>query len=163
MTQTCSVGDEAETVLGALQVMVGIADASVERVIGELTLTQFRALRIVVEQTPITLSRVAEQVGVNPSSMTRACDRLVAEDLLRKAPNPLNKRETLLAPTAHGRQIVQRVHTDRLGALTAVLDRLDPAERAGVVRAMERFATAAEFLRDANNLPESGWGGSPPS
>lgn len=47
--------------------------------------------------TPVTMGRVAEELALNPSTVTRACDRLAALELMQKAENPLNKRETLLA------------------------------------------------------------------
>lgn len=124
--------------------MVLIADSTVERNTEQLTLTQFRALRVVVDRTPVTMGRVARELAMNPSSVTRACDRLVALNLLEKAPNPLNRRETLLAPTGPGRQVVDRVDRDRRRVLAGVLNRLDPPARTAAIAAFERFARAVE-------------------
>jgi DNA-binding MarR family transcriptional regulator len=144
--------------LAALRAMVAIADSTVERNTEQLTLTQFRALRVVADRTPVTMGKVARELALNPSSVTRACDRLVTLNLLEKAANPLNRRETLLAPTAAGRQLVDRVDHDRRQVLAAVLDRLGPEARAAVTVAFARFAGAVEtyesdfppLLRDAN-------------
>ncbi len=158
MTQTWQEHDGADAALAALRAMVLIADSTVERNTEQLTLTQFRALRVVFDRTPVTMGRVARELAMNPSSVTRACDRLVALNLLEKAPNPLNRRETLLAPTGPGRQLVDRVDRDRRRVLASVLSRLDPATRAAAITAFERFAGAVEadesdarsLLRDAN-------------
>nr|WP_086864886.1 MarR family transcriptional regulator [Amycolatopsis lexingtonensis] len=123
--------------------MVAIADSTVERATGQLTLTQFHALRVVSERTPVTMSRVADELAMNPSTVTRACERLTGLDLLQKAQNPLNRRETLLAPTAKGRQLVGRVDEDRRRVLAAVLDRLDEDVRASVLTAFANFASVA--------------------
>lgn len=123
--------------------MVAIADTTVEDITAELTLTQFRALREVVERTPVTMIVVAQALAINPSSVTRACEKLVALRLLQRAQNPLNKREILLAPTARGRQVVGQVTDDRRTALARILDRLDGDSRAAVTTAFERFAVAA--------------------
>ncbi|TVT23020.1 MarR family transcriptional regulator [Amycolatopsis acidiphila] len=135
--------------------MISIGDSTLERVTGQLTLTQFRALRIVVGQTPVTMGKVAQELRMNPSSVSRACDRLARLDLLQRAQNPLNKRETLLAPTPRGRQIVDRVDHDRRAVLSAVLDQLEPAARESVVAALKQFAaaaaTVAPIMQDANN------------
>ncbi|MEU0533342.1 MarR family winged helix-turn-helix transcriptional regulator [Amycolatopsis tolypomycina] len=144
MTQTWAESDGADAALAALRAMVLIADSTVERNTEQLTLTQFRALRVVVDRTPVTMGRVARELAMNPSSVTRACDRLAALNLLEKAPNPLNRRETLLAPTGPGRQLVDRVDRDRRRVLAAVLRRLDPPARAAAVAAFERFARAVE-------------------
>lgn len=142
----CKGTTETDAALAALRAMVGIADATVERGTAGLTLTQFRALRTVVARTPVTMGRVASELGMNPSSVTRACERLVTAKLLAKAPNPLNKREILLAPTAAGRQLVERVDHDRRDVLTAILDRMNPAAREAVATTFSAFATAADGL-----------------
>jgi DNA-binding MarR family transcriptional regulator len=144
VAQLSDTGDPAASALGALRVMVGIADSTVANVAGELTLTQFRALRTVTERTPVTMSAVARELGVNPSSVTRACARLVALGLVDRARNPLNGRETLLAPTARGRQAVERVRLERHAALSTILLRLDQETRAAVGEAFERFTAAAD-------------------
>ncbi|MEV6638931.1 MarR family transcriptional regulator [Amycolatopsis sp. NPDC051371] len=147
-----------DAALAVLRAMVTIADATVGRNTEQLTLTQFRALRVVVDRTPVTMGRVARELALNPSSVTRACDKLVELTLLEKAPNPLNRRETLLAPTAPGRRLVDCVDRDRRQVLAAVLGRLDPDARDAAITAFERFADAVEayetdfrpLLRDAN-------------
>ncbi|SEF19681.1 DNA-binding transcriptional regulator, MarR family [Amycolatopsis pretoriensis] len=153
-----SESDEAGAALAVLRAMVTIADATVGRTTEQLTLTQFRALRVVTDRTPVTVGKVARELALNPSSVTRACDRLVTLNLLEKAPNPLNRRETLLAPTAPGRRLVDRVDADRRQVLATVLGRLDAEDRAAAVVAFERFAEAVKayetdfrpLLRDAN-------------
>ena len=132
----------ADHALSVLRAMVTIADSTVAKV-SELTLTQFRALRTVAERTPVTMGAVALELAMNPSSVTRACERLVVLDLLQRAQNPLNRREILLAPTAKGRRLVERVDHDRRVALSAVLRRMDVESRAAVVTAFEMFGVAA--------------------
>jgi DNA-binding MarR family transcriptional regulator len=143
VAQTRAEKQAGESALAALRAMVSIGESTLEQVTEHLTLTQFRALRIVVEQTPVTMSRVAAELGMNPSSVTRACDRLATLELLHRAQNPLNKREVLIAPTGKGRQVVKDVDAHRRTVLTGILDRLDPETRAGVVTAFARFADAA--------------------
>ncbi|MEU0513042.1 MULTISPECIES: MarR family winged helix-turn-helix transcriptional regulator [Amycolatopsis] len=146
MTQPNAVQTETEAALAVLRSMVGIADATVERGTAGLTLTQFRALRVVAERTPVTMRRVAAELGMNPSSVTRACDRLEAVKLLQRAANPLNKRETLLAPTARGRRLVDRVDHDRRSVLAEVLDRMEPRARESLTLVFGAFADAAEAV-----------------
>jgi DNA-binding MarR family transcriptional regulator len=129
--------------LAVLRAMVAIADSTVETVVGQLTLTQFRTLRTVAERTPVTMGAVAQELAINPSTVTRAGERLEALGLLQRAHNPLNRRERLLAPTAKGRRIVERVDHDRREVLTTIMRRLDPKERAAVTTAFEQFASAA--------------------
>lgn len=129
--------------MAVLRAMVAIADSTVEMVTEQLTLTQFRVLRTVIERTPVTMSAVAQELALIPSTVTRAGDRLVSAGLLQRAQNPLNKREVLLAPTAEGRRIVDQVDHDRRAALSAIMARLGEDTRGTVAAAFERFAAAA--------------------
>ncbi|HVW44802.1 MAG TPA: MarR family transcriptional regulator [Amycolatopsis sp.] len=143
MTQTSPDTGETDTALAVLRTMVAIGESTVEDATGELTLTQFRVLRTVVDHTPVTGSRVAAELGMNPSSVTRACDRLTALGLLRRAQNPLNKREILLAPTATGRLAVERVNNSRHAILAEILGSLTPEARSATVAAFAVFNDAA--------------------
>jgi DNA-binding MarR family transcriptional regulator len=143
VTQTSSTEDGVAVALAVLRTMVGIADSTVEHVTKQLTLTQFHTLRTVAERTPVTVGAVAQELAMNPSSVTRACERLAGLGLLDRAQNPLNRREVLLAPTRRGRQLVERVSRDRENVLSNILDHLAPDTRAGVVDAFTHFAASA--------------------
>jgi DNA-binding MarR family transcriptional regulator len=143
VTQTSTANDGTDQAMAVLRAMVAIADSTVEKATGELTLTQFRVLRTVAERTPVTMGAVAQELTLNPSTVTRACDRLVSFGFLQRAQNPLNRREILLAPTSEGSRIVAQVDNNRRMALSAIMRRLDPTDRTAVATAFEHFATAA--------------------
>lgn len=128
--------------MAVLRAMVAIADSTVQMATGQLTLTQFRVLRTVAERTPVTMGAVAHELALNPSTVTRARDRLVAFGYLQGAQNPLNKREVLLAPTPEGNRIVAQVDHDRREALSAIMRRLG-TDHTTVTAAFEHFAAAA--------------------
>ncbi|MEU6345854.1 MarR family transcriptional regulator [Streptomyces sp. NPDC046977] len=50
-------------------------------------------------------SRLAEEVELSPSGLTRLVDRLVERELLLRVPDPWDKRVTRLALTERGRQV----------------------------------------------------------
>ena len=149
MTQTWPEQATDDPALAALRVMVAVADRTLEKVTDTLTVTQFRALRTVAERTPVTMGQVAKELGIYPSSVTRACDRLVALALLERAANPLNKRETLLAPTAEGFRLLTRVDQDRRRVLAAVLDSMPDDARTAVLHSFAQFARVAETVMPA--------------
>jgi DNA-binding MarR family transcriptional regulator len=142
VTQTSTADDGTDQAMAVLRAMVDIADSTVEKVTEQLTLTQFRVLRTVAERTPVTMSAVAHDLTLNPSTVTRACDRLESLGLLQRAQNPLNKREVLLAPTPEGARIVAQVDHARREALSTIMRRLG-TDRDTATTAFELFATAA--------------------
>ncbi|TDQ00356.1 MarR family winged helix-turn-helix transcriptional regulator [Labedaea rhizosphaerae] len=155
MTQTWPEQPTDDPALAALRVMVAVADRTLEKVTDTLTLTQFRALRTVAERTPVTMGQVAKELGINPSSVTRACERLVALGLVERATNPRNKRETLLAPTAAGCQLLTQVDQDRRRVLTTVLDSMPDDARTAVLRSFAQFARFAESVMPADGADRS--------
>ncbi|WP_158884147.1 MarR family transcriptional regulator [Amycolatopsis anabasis] len=134
---------DVEAAIGALYAMVDIADSTLAEAVGTLSLSQFHTLRIIAERTPVNVSQVADALDMNPSSVTRTCARLATLRLVRRRQNPLNRREVLLAPTARGHQVLERVRDHRRNRFHHILNRLDAAERPAVTAALARFAEVA--------------------
>ena len=83
---------------------------------------------------------LAERVLADPPNVSRLVDALVARGLVRRSPDPADRRSWLLSLTRQGRQVTARLldHTiterqlvfdgfadDELDALAAALDRID--------------------------------------
>ena len=82
---------------------------------------------------------LAERVLADPPNVSRLVDALVARGLVRRSPDPADRRSWLLSLTKQGRQVTARLldHTiierqlvfdgiaDELDALAAALDRID--------------------------------------
>jgi DNA-binding MarR family transcriptional regulator len=89
------------------------------------------------------MSRLAEALEVVPSSASRLCDRLEATGLLRRVPDPRDRREVRLLLTSSARRLLDDLRERRRQALGEVLDRMTPAHRQDLVQALRAFATAA--------------------
>lgn len=142
------VGDQAEEKLDEIvdaitagsRVLVGIAARSLERCGVDITLAQCRALVTLSQIGPLSLVGLADALGVNPSTATRMCDRLVAKDLVA--------RERLdggvsLSPTPAGIDVVRLITRARRQELHRIVAQLGEHERAEIVRCMDAFRTAA--------------------
>jgi DNA-binding MarR family transcriptional regulator len=88
------------------------------------------------------MSRLAEALDVVPSSASRLCDRLEATGLLRRVPDPRDRREVRLMLTPSARRLLDHLRERRRQALAEVLERMTPAARQGLVDALQAFATA---------------------
>jgi DNA-binding MarR family transcriptional regulator len=104
---------------------------------------QLRVLTIISRNEHVNMSRLAEMLDVVPSSASRLCDRLEATGLLRRAPDPRDRREVRLLPTAAARRLLDELHERRQAALAEVLDRMPPARRTELVRSLAAFEAAA--------------------
>ncbi len=60
----------------------------------------------------LSLSKIGERLQVTPATVTNAIDRLEADRLVRRVPNPSDTRSTLAEITAHGRRLVAAATTE---------------------------------------------------
>src|ERR1700733_10458032 len=90
------------------QIFLARADA-VLRPLG-LTFARYEVLMLLSfsRQGALPLGKVGERLQVNAASVTNAVDRLEADGLVARRPNPGDGRGTLAAITAEGRKVAER-------------------------------------------------------
>jgi DNA-binding MarR family transcriptional regulator len=108
-TREATVGDLTDAVLTASRVLVGVAARSLADHENEVSLQQYRALVVLASrgaQRPVDL---AEALGVDPSTATRLCDRLVSKRLISRRRQGSDRREVRLDLSDRGRGPSARV------------------------------------------------------
>jgi DNA-binding MarR family transcriptional regulator len=145
------VTDVAAAVMATVESLLGVLDGARLAQSPAVPPTQLRVLTIVARSRHTNMSRLAEALGVVPSSASRLCDRLEATGLLRRVPDPRDRREVRLLLTPAGRRLLEEVRGQRRAALAAVLDRMTPAARADLVRALAAFDAAAMSVGSGEN------------
>jgi DNA-binding MarR family transcriptional regulator len=135
---------EMDAVLRGSRAIVGIVAASIAEVDDSVTVPQLRVLVMVHARGPLNLAAVAAGLGVNPSSASRICDRLIRAGLLDRRDSPQDRRNITLRLTDAGRRLVNKVTRHRRTAIARVLTGMDPADRKLLATAFDRFATAVE-------------------
>jgi DNA-binding MarR family transcriptional regulator len=105
-----------------------------------LTLADYAVL-LVLDRAPASTLRagdLGEAVLLSPSGTTRAVDRLERDGLVRRAPDPVDGRATLVALTRAGRRRFRAAAPVHLAGIRArFLDALTPSE----ARALRAAAT----------------------
>ncbi len=117
--------------------LVGVALRSVDGL--EVSLPQFRLLRVLDELGEAGATRCAEMLGIGGSSITRLVDRLHSSGHLVRRPDPANRSAVVLALTDEGRRLVRKVESRRRRELGKALDRLSSEERSQCIAALERL------------------------
>lgn len=143
---TDSTARELATIQLATSDLVGVALRSVEDL--EVSLPQFRLLRVLDELGEASATHCAQVLGVGGSSVTRLVDRLDASGHLVRRPDPGNRSAVVLALTAEGRRLVKKVEARRRRELGNAMARLDPDERAQCIAALERLHEVLETPED---------------
>jgi DNA-binding MarR family transcriptional regulator len=138
------VTDVAAAVESAVDSLVSVLDAARLAQTPAVPPAQLRVLTIVAGNRHTNMSRLAEALDVVPSSASRLCDRLEATGLLRRVPDPRDRREVRLMLTPAARKLLEQLRERRRLALGEVLDRMPGTARQELVRALQSFADAAE-------------------
>lgn len=131
-----------EAVLTASRLLVAVSARSLNEVEESLTLPQFRALVVLASRGPLRLTHLSEHLAVNPSTAMRMAERLVAAGMIDRAPNPENRRESILTLTDTGRRVVEQVTGRRRVEIAAIVERMPTDHRDRLVEALEAFSAA---------------------
>jgi DNA-binding MarR family transcriptional regulator len=142
------VPDVAAAVESTVESLLGVLDGARLAQSPAVPPTQLRVLTIIADNQHTNMSRLAEALDVVPSSASRLCDRLEATGLLRREPDPRDRREVRLLLTAAARRLLDDLRERRRTALAEVLERMTPAGRQDLVRALAAFDAAASTLAD---------------
>jgi DNA-binding MarR family transcriptional regulator len=148
-TQSAAV-DLADAVLTASRVLVAVAARSLAEEVS-VSLPQYRALVVLASrgsQRPVDL---AQALSVDPSTVTRMCDRLEGKALITRRRDERDRRTVVLDLSPVGRRLVDRVTLRRRQEIGQILTAVNPNERANLVRAFTAFGNAA------GEIPEADW------
>lgn len=95
-----------------LQHIAGGLNARMNEVLREYNLNRISFLALVMLVSsggkPLNPSDLAEATGESRANVTRICDELVAKGLLRREPNPEDRRRIDLYLAQHGEELVHR-------------------------------------------------------
>jgi DNA-binding MarR family transcriptional regulator len=138
------VTDVAAAVESTVEALVAVLDTARLAQSPAVPPAQLRVLTIIEGNRHTNMSRLADALDVVPSSASRLCDRLEATGLLRRVPDPRDRREVRLMLTTSARRLLDDLRERRRQAIAAVLGRMTPAAQQGLVAALQDFATAAE-------------------
>lgn len=131
-----------DALLTASRLLVAISASSIAAVDDAITIPQFRTMVLLSNRGPTNLATLAGLLGVQPSTIGRMVDRLVSAGLLERSPHPTSRRELLAALTEHGSKVVQEVTRRRRLEIANIVEKMPPAERHGLVRALTAFTAA---------------------
>lgn len=105
---------------------------------------QMDALDVLVGVEWYRMGDLAEALNIEPSTATRAVQRLIKDGLAEHVERPGDGRVVHVAATNKGRAVHAEVAERRRAVLVAVLDEFEPDEREEMVSYLERFVTAVE-------------------
>ncbi|GAA1952916.1 MarR family winged helix-turn-helix transcriptional regulator [Kitasatospora viridis] len=94
---------------------------------------------------PRSAADLAGEIGLDRSGVTRRATRLEEAGLLRREPDPHDRRATLLALTGDGQQAVAATRRRLAAHIEAALADWPPEEARSFARHLQRFVTEGPF------------------
>ncbi|WP_431921997.1 MarR family winged helix-turn-helix transcriptional regulator [Micromonospora wenchangensis] len=135
--------DLAAAIDAAAEALVGVLDSATSRHQVAVPPTQLRVLALIRDRPETNVNGLAELLDVVPSSASRLCDRLEATGLLRRTPDPRDRREVRLVLTAAAVTLLTELRERRHRAVQAVLDRMPSRAQHELLLALLAFGQAA--------------------
>lgn len=140
-----------DAVLTASRVLVAVAARSLSEFEDEVSLPQYRALVVLASRGPQRPVDLSEALGVDPSTATRLCDRLVHKRLISRRRRSADRREVRLELAEQGRRLVDAVTERRRQEIGHILAGVPERERHGLVHAFQVFGSVS------GEVPEDQW------
>ncbi|MFC3077278.1 MarR family winged helix-turn-helix transcriptional regulator [Phenylobacterium terrae] len=95
-----------------------------------LSPARFSALASLAFHGPANVGELAQFERVSRPAMTRLARDMERAGLIRRRPDPQDRRGVRIEPTARGLALVEAVRTAKIALVAEHLDRLEPALRA---------------------------------
>ncbi|WP_323762734.1 MarR family winged helix-turn-helix transcriptional regulator [Maricaulis sp.] len=111
-----------------------------------LTVWEWRVIALLGEKEPMTAQALSDIAAMDKVSVSRAVKALVGRGLVVRAERAADRRSRDLRLTDTGRTLYRDITPVALGAEADVLDGLDAAEVASLVRLLETVRGRAEEL-----------------
>jgi DNA-binding MarR family transcriptional regulator len=110
------------------------------------------ALSLLREHGPLTVGRLATELGLNLATVSGVVADLERADFVERSPDPADRRRTIVS-LVPGRSAVIDTWLDGVTApLVRALDKLNSSERATFVKAMEYLEAELNALPDEPSL-----------
>lgn len=107
--------------------------------------TTYPVLSALARTGPRSAADLAPEVGIDRSGVTRRASRLEEAGLVRREPDPADRRAQLLVLTEQGRQVVAELRTRLADRIADALAGWPPGEAEAFARHLRRFTTDGPF------------------
>jgi DNA-binding MarR family transcriptional regulator len=105
----------------------------------DVTPSQMRALRVLAHHDGIRGSALAQRLHIAPRSATEVVDALEEKGLVRRSPDPTDRRATLVSLTEEGERLGDDVRRARGLESERLFERLSATDRAHLARILRKL------------------------
>ena len=113
---------------------------------GSLSLIQLHVLTVIEADGPLSMSRVAETLGVSVASATGIVGRMEERGLVERRHSSTDRRVVQVHPTETGNAVFQELNDTRRARLGELLGRLADDELAALLTGLRAMRSARSVL-----------------
>ena len=95
------------------------------------------------------MSQIEAAVYLDVSPMPRVRDQLIAKKLVRRLPDPTDRRINNIELTSKGRTIARQIRKDVISRERMVLEALSPTTRKSLVKGLRELSRAVDEWRSS--------------
>lgn len=110
----------------------------------QLTAPQLVCLQSIVEHGPLTVSEIAHQVFLSPSTVVGILDRLESRGLIVRDRDSIDRRVVNIAATSVGRKVADNAPSALQDGLREALEQLPKLEQATIALSLQRVVDLME-------------------
>lgn len=148
--EQASVDLVVDGLLATARMLVAQTARSLAQLDANVTVPQFRTL-VVLASGPQRIVDLASELGVQSSTVTRMCDRLVRKGLVSRHERTEDRRAAWIVLTAAGRDLVAEIMRRRRTDLAKLVDSVPIPDPEAVASVLHALVVAA------GELPEAQW------
>jgi len=104
-----------------------------------ITESQFQALWLLVENGPMLMRKMSDEMLVTPANVTGIMDRLEEKRLVRRTPGEGDRRATIIEITSGGKALCERVAIKKAEMLQKALTTFTKDELTTIHSLLEKF------------------------
>ena len=104
-----------------------------------ITEPQFQALMLLVENGPMLMREMSDEMLVTPANVTGIMDRLEEKSLVRRTPGKGDRRATIIEITPEGSALFERVAAKKADMLQKALTMFNEDELVTLHSLLEKF------------------------
>lgn len=105
----------------------------------DITPAQLRALRVLGRDGTQRMSDLSDHLHIAARSTTEVVDALESRGLVRRLPDPGDRRVTLAELTGHGASVLKAISAARGTEAERIFDRLSAADQAHLARMLRKL------------------------
>ena len=118
-----------------------------------LTMAQLRLMYTILLDGEQSAGELAEKMSVRPPTMTGLTSRLIKQQLIRRLPDPNDRRIVKVDVTAEGRKVIGQIETASRAYLARIFNQLGEAKVKELIALLDEFSAAGQTVQRESEFP----------